>query len=131
MSQSLTQLLLAYLPLIVFIGVAAVIGLALLVVAFLVAYKQPDPESRVNSELADKGFLAAAAADLIAWACTGSLMWMTFALACCAIEMMQRSMPRYDAERFGFAPRRCAPAAATISRRTNNEPTYTKPPTCF
>ena len=44
MSQSLTQLLLAYLPLIVFIGVAAVIGLALLVVPFLVAYKQPDPE---------------------------------------------------------------------------------------
>ena len=44
MSQSLAQLLLAYLPLIVFIGVAAVIGLALLVVAFLVAYKQPDPE---------------------------------------------------------------------------------------
>jgi len=44
MSQSLAQLLLAYLPLIVFIGVAAVIGLALLVIAFLVAYKQPDPE---------------------------------------------------------------------------------------
>ena len=85
----------------------------------------------VNSELADKGFLAAAADDLIAWARTGSLMWMTFGLACCAIEMMQMSMPRYDAERFGFAPRRCAPAAATISRRTNNEPTYTKPPTCF
>ena len=44
MSQSLAQLLLAYLPLIVFIGVAAVIGLALLVVAFVVAYKRPDPE---------------------------------------------------------------------------------------
>ena len=44
MSQSLAQLLLAYLPLIVFIGVAAVIGLALLVVAFFVAYKRPDPE---------------------------------------------------------------------------------------
>src|SRR5215469_4575023 len=44
MSQSLAQLLLAYLPLIVFIGVAAVIGLALLVVAFVVAYKQPDSE---------------------------------------------------------------------------------------
>src|ERR1700732_722362 len=44
MGQSLTQLLLAYLPLIVFIGVAAVIGLALLGVAFLVGYKQPDPE---------------------------------------------------------------------------------------
>ena len=30
---------------------------------------------------------------------------MTFGLACCAIEMMQMSMPRYDVERFGFAPR--------------------------
>ena len=30
---------------------------------------------------------------------------MTFGLACCAIEMMQMSMPRYDCERFGFAPR--------------------------
>jgi NADH-quinone oxidoreductase subunit A len=44
MSQSMSQLLLAYLPLVVFIGVAAVIGLALLTVAFLVAYKAPDPE---------------------------------------------------------------------------------------
>src|ERR1700722_17225441 len=44
MTQSMSQLLLAYLPLIVFIGVAAVIGLALLASAFLVAYKQPDPE---------------------------------------------------------------------------------------
>ncbi|HEX4041371.1 MAG TPA: NADH-quinone oxidoreductase subunit A [Xanthobacteraceae bacterium] len=40
----MTQLLLAYLPLIVFIGVAGVIGLALLVVAFVVAYKAPNPE---------------------------------------------------------------------------------------
>ena len=85
----------------------------------------------MNRELSDKGFLVTASDDLIIWARTGSLMWMTFGLACCAIEMMQMSMPRYDAERFGFAPRRCAPAAATISRRTNNEPTYTKPPTCF
>ena len=61
--------------------------------------------SDLNSELADKGFLVAAADDLIAWARTGSLMWMTFGLACCAVEMMQMSMPRYDAERFGFALR--------------------------
>jgi NADH-quinone oxidoreductase subunit B len=59
----------------------------------------------VNSELSDKGFLVAAADNLIAWARTGSLMWMQFGLACCAIEMMQVSMPRYDVERFGFAPR--------------------------
>jgi NADH-quinone oxidoreductase subunit B len=59
----------------------------------------------LNGELADKGFLVTASEDLIIWARTGSLMWMTFGLACCAIEMMQMSMPRYDAERFGFAPR--------------------------
>ncbi|MEL6292502.1 MAG: NADH-quinone oxidoreductase subunit NuoB, partial [Pseudomonadota bacterium] len=59
----------------------------------------------VNAELADKGFLVTTTDDLINWARTGSLMWMTFGLACCAVEMMQASMPRYDLERFGFAPR--------------------------
>ncbi|HRO00154.1 MAG TPA: NADH-quinone oxidoreductase subunit A, partial [Nitrobacter sp.] len=33
-----------YLPLVVFIGIAAAIGVALLVAPFIVAYKQPDPE---------------------------------------------------------------------------------------
>src|SRR6185312_11198370 len=61
--------------------------------------------SGLNDELSDKGFIVTAAEDLIIWARTGSLMWMTFGLACCAVEMMQMSMPRYDAERFGFAPR--------------------------
>jgi NADH-quinone oxidoreductase subunit B len=59
----------------------------------------------ISDELADKGFLVTTADDLINWARTGSLMWMTFGLACCAVEMMQVSMPRYDVERFGFAPR--------------------------
>jgi NADH-quinone oxidoreductase subunit B len=59
----------------------------------------------VNSELADKGFVVAAADDLINWARTGSLMFMSFGLACCAIEMMQAANPRYDIERFGVAPR--------------------------
>jgi NADH-quinone oxidoreductase subunit B len=59
----------------------------------------------VRNDLADKGFFVTAADDLITWARSGSLMWMTFGLACCAIEMMQMAMPCYDAERFGFAPR--------------------------
>jgi len=59
----------------------------------------------VSSELSEKGFLVASADDVITWARTGSLMWMTFGLACCAVEMMQASMPRYDMERFGMAPR--------------------------
>jgi NADH-quinone oxidoreductase subunit B len=59
----------------------------------------------VSQQLADKGFITAGVDDLITWARTGSLMWMTFGLACCAVEMMQASMPRYDLERYGFAPR--------------------------
>jgi NADH-quinone oxidoreductase subunit A len=38
------ELLQSYLPIVVFIGVALAIGLALLVAPFLVAYKQPDSE---------------------------------------------------------------------------------------
>ena len=59
----------------------------------------------INSELQDKGFLVTSTADIINWARTGSLHWMTFGLACCAVEMMHTSMPRYDLERFGTAPR--------------------------
>ena len=33
-----------YLPLVVFIGIALVIGLVLLIAPFVVAYRQPDPE---------------------------------------------------------------------------------------
>jgi NADH-quinone oxidoreductase subunit B len=68
--------------------------------------KTHDPYfDRLSGVLADKGYVTAALEDVITWARTGSLMWMTFGLACCAIEMMQASMPRYDLERFGAAPR--------------------------
>ncbi|WP_374596477.1 NADH-quinone oxidoreductase subunit B family protein [Brevundimonas sp.] len=59
----------------------------------------------VNTELGEQGFLTTSLDDVINWARTGSLMWMTFGLACCAVEMMQASMPRFDMERFGMAPR--------------------------
>jgi NADH-quinone oxidoreductase subunit B len=44
---------------------------------------------QIRDDLADKGFFTATAEELITWARTGSLMWMTFGLACCAVEMMQ------------------------------------------
>jgi NADH-quinone oxidoreductase subunit B len=45
----------------------------------------------ISDELADRGFLLTTTDELINWARTGSLMWMTFGLACCAVEMMQMS----------------------------------------
>ena len=58
-----------------------------------------------ESEMSDKGFFITSSESLINWARTGSLHWMTFGLACCAIEMFQANGPRLDLERFGTAPR--------------------------
>jgi len=38
------ELLASYLPIVIFIGVAMVVGLALIAAPFLIAYKNPDPE---------------------------------------------------------------------------------------
>ena len=67
----------------------------------------PDPYAfrQISTEVQDKGFLVTSAEDLFAWARTGSLWWMTFGLACCAVELIHANMPRYDLERFGVAPR--------------------------
>ncbi|AVX04556.1 NADH-quinone oxidoreductase subunit A [Maritalea myrionectae] len=40
----MTELLSQYLPVIIFVGLSAVIGLALLVAPFIIAVKRPDPE---------------------------------------------------------------------------------------
>jgi NADH-quinone oxidoreductase subunit B len=75
------------------------------------ALAAPPPEAvdpylgSLRDDFQNRGFILASADSLITWARTGSLMWMTFGLACCAVEMMQANMPRYDLERFGFAPR--------------------------
>ena len=65
----------------------------------------PEEFKELAKEFTEKGFITTSSENLINWARTGSLHWMTFGLACCAVEMMQTSMPRYDLERFGAAPR--------------------------
>ncbi|KAI0156149.1 hypothetical protein BJ166DRAFT_484754 [Pestalotiopsis sp. NC0098] len=40
--------------------------------------------------------------SLVAWARNGSMWPLSFGLACCSIEMMHASMPRYDQDRLGI-----------------------------
>ena len=51
--------------------------------------------------LMDKGFVTTTLDTAINWLRTGSVWPVSFGLACCAIEMMHSSMPRYDMDRFG------------------------------
>lgn len=44
MNAAVNALLQDYLPLVIFIGVAMALGLALLIAPFIIAYQQPDPE---------------------------------------------------------------------------------------
>jgi NADH-quinone oxidoreductase subunit A len=52
----MNELLSNYLPIIIFIGLAAVIGLALLITPFIVAYKNPDPEKVSTFEAGFEAF---------------------------------------------------------------------------
>ncbi|KAJ5519893.1 NADH-ubiquinone oxidoreductase 20 Kd subunit [Penicillium fimorum] len=48
------------------------------------------------------GYLLAKADELVNWGRQGSLWPLSFGLACCGIEMMHTSMPRYDQDRLGI-----------------------------
>lgn len=50
------NLLADYLPLVIFIGLCAVIGLGLLVIPFIVAFKNPDPEKLTAYECGFNAF---------------------------------------------------------------------------
>ncbi|CAG8140526.1 unnamed protein product [Penicillium olsonii] len=50
----------------------------------------------------ESGYLLTKADDLINWGRQSSLWPLSFALACCGVEMMHTSMPRYDQDRLGI-----------------------------
>ena len=56
----------------------------------------PEEFKQLAKDFSEKGFITTSLDNLINWSRTGSLHWMTFGLACCAVEMMHTSMPRYD-----------------------------------
>ncbi|KAI9664591.1 MAG: hypothetical protein M1821_006037 [Bathelium mastoideum] len=57
----------------------------------------------LEDEDSNGGHFTSTTLDQIAnWARQGSLWPMTFGLACCAIEMMHLSTPRYDQDRLGI-----------------------------
>ncbi|RCI08115.1 hypothetical protein L249_6357 [Ophiocordyceps polyrhachis-furcata BCC 54312] len=66
---------------------------------------KPRREVPLPSEEGTKGILQYALTTLDAvtnWARQSSLWPMTFGLACCAVEMMHLSTPRYDQDRLGI-----------------------------
>ena len=58
----------------------------------------PEEFKQLADDFSKNGFITTSLDNLINWSRAGSLHWMTFGLACCAVEMMQTSMPRYDLE---------------------------------
>ena len=51
------------------------------------------------------GFIVTSVDTVLQAARTGSLWYMSFGLACCAVEMMHAASARYDMDRLGMVPR--------------------------
>ena len=62
----------------------------------------PEEFKQLAKDFSEKGFITTSTDNLINLARTGSLHWMTFGLACCAVEMMHAAVSRYDMDRFGI-----------------------------
>ena len=70
-----------------------------------------------NAELADKGFFVTASDDLINWAHRLADVDDIFGLACCAVEMMQASMPRWGSRALRLCAARLAAPIGRDDRR--------------
>ena len=65
----------------------------------------PEPVRGLIQNRFEDGLIVTSADQLINWSRKNSIWFMTFGLACCAIEMMATGASRYDTERFGIMPR--------------------------
>src|SRR3546814_9790040 len=67
--------------------------------------QQPDPDyfNQLQAEVSDKGFLVTSTEDLFQWARTGSLWWMTFGLACCAVRSEEHTSELQSLMRNSYA----------------------------
>ena len=74
----------------------------------------PDEFKKLAEDFSKNGFITTSLDNLINWSRAGSLHWMTFGLACCAIEMMAMANSRWDAARFGAEVFRASPRQADL-----------------
>ncbi len=72
----------------------------------------------------EENILTTTVDDMVNWARKSSIWPMTFGLACCAIEMIAVTVPRYDIARFGAEVFRATPrqsdlmiVAGTLTRK--------------
>ena len=61
--------------------------------------KIPDEFKEIAKDFSEKGFVTTSLDNLINWSRTGSLHWMTFGLACCAVEMMLKDLEQLQGRR--------------------------------
>ena len=64
--------------------------------------KVPEEFKKLAEDFSKNGFITTSLDNLINWSRSGSLHWMTFGLACCAVEMMHSAASRYDMDRYGM-----------------------------
>mgnify|MGYP001200860810 CR=1 FL=1 len=76
--------------------------------------KVPDEFKQLAEDFSKNGFITTSLDNLINWSRSGSLHWMTFGLACCAIEMMAAGSAKYDLARYGMEVFRASPRQADL-----------------
>ncbi|HEX5099711.1 MAG TPA: NADH-quinone oxidoreductase subunit NuoB [Polyangiaceae bacterium] len=73
-----------------------------------------EEEAKILESGQGEGFITTKASDLLAWAQKYSLFMYPFVTACCGMEFMAVSSPRYDFSRFGSEAPRFSPRQSDL-----------------